>query len=114
MIRDAIFPVIGWLILAFGFLMLAQSVYVLVTGRFSPLHSKRERALPMRPYARMMLFSALGSVAMGLPWVLGWQDVWRMASYVLALAFMVGSYIMSVKMRRAASSTESRDAHRTP
>lgn len=94
--------------------MAAQSVYVLVTGRSSPLYSKGGRALPVRPHAWMLLFLALAIITMALPRALDLPDEWLIASTVLAFFFLAGVFVMRAKMKKAANSTESRDVHQAP
>ncbi|MER5646082.1 hypothetical protein [Streptosporangium sp. NPDC002524] len=109
-----ILPVLSWALLAVGCVMIAQSVYALVTGRFPPLYSKGDPASPLRPHAWTTLFLALAIVATALPRVLDWSDEWLIASIVLASLFLAGVFVMRARAKKAASPTESRDIDPVP
>jgi peptidoglycan/LPS O-acetylase OafA/YrhL len=109
-----ILSVLHWVPLALGCVIVAQSVYTLVTGRFPPLYSKGDRALPVRPHAWYLLFSALAVVAMTLPRALDWPPEWLIVFTVLGIALVGGAVVVRMKGKKAESSTESRDTDRTP
>ncbi|MEU4541575.1 hypothetical protein AB0G15_42785 [Streptosporangium sp. NPDC023825] len=114
MSENTILTVINWVIVVSGCVMVAQSVYTLATGRFPPLYSKGDRALPVRPYAWYLLLFWLALVALTLPQALDWPSEWRIVSLVLVAAFLAGSVAMRMKMKKAKRSMESGETHRTP
>ncbi|MGS2645500.1 hypothetical protein [Streptosporangium sp. LJ11] len=111
---NIILTVINWAVLVLGCVMVAQSVYTLATGRFPPLYSKGDRALPVRPYAWYLLLFWLALVALALPQVLDWPSEWRIVSLVFVVAFVAGAVVVRMKMKKAERSMESGDTHRTP